>query len=116
MARKPKRKIRVFWKVGNGEEQCVDVLAPVITGNAVMIDRRLKKAGLGEIVSLVSQDEAGWIEYDAAVATYEAARTFFTEHPESLPFSDMVEEAISDLLEALGKIDNEAQLRFCTVE
>jgi hypothetical protein len=115
MARKPKRKIRVFWKVGNGEEQCVDVLAPVITGNAV-IDRQLKKAGLEEIVSLVTQDGAGWIEYDVAVGTYDAARTFFAEHPESLPFSDMVEEAISDVLEALGEIDNEAQLRFCTVE
>lgn len=116
MARKHKRTIRIFWRVGNGEEHCVDVCAPVITANTVMIDRQLKKVGLAEIGALIAKDEAHWTEYDFAVGTFEAARTFFTEHPESLPFSDILEETIPDVLDALGKIRNEAQLRFCTVE
>ncbi len=116
MARKIKKTIRILWKVGNGEEHCVDVCAPVITGNTAMIDRRLKKVGLAEIGTLIAQDEAEWTEHAFAVRTFEAANRFFIEHPESLPFSDILEETISDVLEALGKIRNEALLRFCTVE
>jgi hypothetical protein len=117
MARKPYRTIRFHWKDGNGEPQSVEVFAPALLNNRAMVDRRLRKAELTELGEIVKSDEQeDWLDQGQVEDAFVAMNQFFDEHPESIPFSDILCDEIPPILDAVRKIPTTSRVRCCAVE
>ncbi len=116
MPKKIKRTIHIFAKLTDGREKHLGVFAPAIVANLRMIDLRLRKAGLTELNDLLLADEGKWTERSEVYDMFHAAGKYFDQHPESIPFSDILIRTFPGILQALSTIPEQSQVRFTLVE
>jgi hypothetical protein len=109
----PAKKLHVTWKQGKSNTGEVVLNTPVIALNLRMIDRRLKQAGLRELQTLVQADSAGdWLSVKEVLIAFESALAYFTEHPETLPFSDLVVKDLPVAAKAIRSLPKRSLLRL----
>ncbi|WP_425397181.1 hypothetical protein [Aeoliella sp.] len=103
MAKRSGRVIRITWAESQGEPSPhVDVEAAPLTANLSMIDRRLRKAELTEVQELVDRSDAEWLDRNLVIDAITSAARFFEDNPESLPFSDILDEYFQTLLQKIA--------------
>ena len=112
MAKYPDRTLRIIWRK-NRKEVFVDVFGPIILLNLRMVDLRLRKAGLGEIAPLLN-GVAEWHSRKQSMKVFEDAYEFFRTNPESIPFSDLLEETIPRVVAVFAEIPARGSVRFGT--
>jgi hypothetical protein len=116
MPKNIKRTIRILARRTDGREQQLGVFAPAIVANLRMVDLRLRKAGLTELNGFLLADEDQWSERTEAFDAFHAAGQYFEQHPESIPFSDILIRTFPGILQALAAIPENLQVRFTLVE
>ncbi len=116
MPKNVKRTIRILARRTDGREQQLGVFAPAIVANLRMVDLRLRKAGLTELSRFLFSDEDQWSERAEAFDAFHAAGQYFEQHPESIPFSDVLTRTFPGILQALATIPENSQVRFTLVE
>lgn len=116
MARKVKRTILITARRSDETEQKIGVFAPAIVANLRMVDLRLKKAGLHELQEYLLAGEEQWIDREEAYEAFRAAGQFFEQHPESIPFSDILMKTFPGILQAFTTIPEKTQVQFAYIE
>lgn len=113
MAKNKGRAIRVTWTADEGgQSQHVEVDAFPIVANMKMVDRCLRKAELTEFQQLLDSSNAEWLDRGFVTEAISNATIYFAEHPESLPFSDILDEYFQALLQALSTIPSDHKLKL----